>query len=1012
MNHQPEFMEHPSEPSPEVDGQQQPVVPVYRPMLVGSVVTVMVMALLALMSPVAGWRLLPSLAAGLGGMSVPEALGLIIVAGFLGVVAYRGWSHGLDRASVIVAIGLILAAAISAVVYFLGLELPFMPGAAVPPSNANAGAWSPRPPWSLMLIAVAGLSLRLAAPGVTGRRMRGVGSYLAVFVAVCGLAVCLAYVLGEPRLGAADIPMPFATAASFVFLSASLLTSGGARLLPPAAGSTMRTRIGRIFAVVAVLMSLGLAVALYSILNTTTNPVVGVIAWSIFFIVMSHLAIVRFARIIGNDYDSALAERSRSEAALRRSEAWFRAVFNESLDAIGVFRDGKLVSANPAALALLGYDSLAEIQGGTFADLLASSEASRVNEYARLRAAGEAPPSVYEARARRRDGTELDVELHVSLYQMDGAMHHMAVVRDISERKRTETDLRITQLSVDQSGLGVLWFRPDGGIDYANQAAADMLAYSLPVLKTRTVFDVTSMMPRAGWAGYWNKLAEMKSLVREAPLIRSDGSLVPAEITLNSARFADRQYAFAFIRDISERREFQRRLRITQASVDASSVAIFWIRADGSHYFVNEAACRLVGCSRDELLTLRVTDLDPTMLPPAWAAHWHKVKTQGDQTGQWQLARRDGTEVPVESVSSYVSLEGGVFLFAFIQDISERLRAGEALRGMNQVLEATLSSLDEAVLVFERAGHTIISCNLAVMPILGYSTDELLGQRVDILQLDEAHGEEYHRKLRAARLIGGTARFEHRLRRKDGGIIATEQVVRRLPSQPGEPGRAVSVIRDVTERKRAELALQDSLAEKDMLLREIHHRVKNNLQIIASLLNLQMEGVTDPVAAQVIRESQSRIRSMSLIHAKLYQSKDLAHVDFGSFVRDLASMLFHAYDATARGITYRIDASDITLGIDTVIPCSLIVNELLANAVRHAFPPGRGGNIVIAMSREDGRYTLRVADDGIGIPEGFDYRDSHTLGLRLVNMLTEQVNGDLELNRCNGTEFVVRFAGR
>jgi two-component sensor histidine kinase len=185
--------------------------------------------------------------------------------------------------------------------------------------------------------------------------------------------------------------------------------------------------------------------------------------------------------------------------------------------------------------------------------------------------------------------------------------------------------------------------------------------------------------------------------------------------------------------------------------------------------------------------------------------------------------------------------------------------------------------------------------------------------------------------------------------------------------------------------------------------------VKNNLQIIASLLTLQAQSVRDPVALEVLQDSQNRIRAMSLIHAKLYESSDLVRVDFGAFARDLGTILLRAYAPNPSAIHLRVSAGQADLDVDTLVPCSLIVNELLANAIKHAFPSGASGTVTIALTHQDGAYTLRVADDGIGFPDALDFRHTKSLGLRLVNMLVEQLDGTIELLNKGGAEFTIRF---
>jgi PAS domain S-box-containing protein len=213
----------------------------------------------------------------------------------------------------------------------------------------------------------------------------------------------------------------------------------------------------------------------------------------------------------------------------------------------------------------------------------------------------------------------------------------------------------------------------------------------------------------------------------------------------------------------------------------------------------------------------------------------------------------------------------------------------------------------------------------------------------------------------------------------------------------------VIVLRDMT-------ALNRSLREKEILLREIHHRVKNNIQIISSLLNLQTHYIKDKSYIDMLRESQHRIRSMGLIHEKLYQSENLAEIDFTEYVKTLVYSLFRSYGVNTGRIAVKTDIEDISLDIDTAIPCGLIINELVSNSLKYAFPGERTGEITIQLHSRNGHIELVVADNGTGIPEHIDFRTTSSLGLHLVTILVEeQLKGEISLDRNKGTAFHITF---
>jgi two-component sensor histidine kinase len=220
----------------------------------------------------------------------------------------------------------------------------------------------------------------------------------------------------------------------------------------------------------------------------------------------------------------------------------------------------------------------------------------------------------------------------------------------------------------------------------------------------------------------------------------------------------------------------------------------------------------------------------------------------------------------------------------------------------------------------------------------------------------------------------------------------------------------VGVARDITERRRAEEQIKASLQEKEVLLKEIHHRVKNNLQIISSLLNLQSKYVSDTQALQLFIDSQNRVKSMALIHEILYQSRDISKIDFAEYIKTISGQLFHSYGAYSKMIDLKINVENIMLDVDTAIPCGLIVTELVSNSLKYAFTDGRGGSIYIEFSNDkDDVLKLIVSDDGIGFPKDVDFGNLESLGLKLVVALANQLAGAVELERSGGTTFRITF---
>ncbi|MHB1685845.1 MAG: histidine kinase dimerization/phosphoacceptor domain -containing protein [Ignavibacteriaceae bacterium] len=270
-------------------------------------------------------------------------------------------------------------------------------------------------------------------------------------------------------------------------------------------------------------------------------------------------------------------------------------------------------------------------------------------------------------------------------------------------------------------------------------------------------------------------------------------------------------------------------------------------------------------------------------------------------------------------------------------------------------------------------------------------------------------------------VVGGIAIIRDSTQRKFA-LEALERAKGDLEKRVMERTAALSKVNEdlrneIIERKKAQEKINASLQEKLVLLREIHHRVKNNLQVISSLLNLQSGYIEDKKSLEIFRESQNRIRSMALIHEKLYQSKDLNKIEFSEYINSLTKDLFDSYNIDPRKISLKTDFKGIFLEIDTAILCGLIINELISNALKHAFPDGKSGEVFISLYSHppanlagENNYTLIFRDNGIGFPEGLDFRKSDSLGLKLVTALTDQLGGEIKLNTTGQTEFMVLFS--
>jgi len=339
----------------------------------------------------------------------------------------------------------------------------------------------------------------------------------------------------------------------------------------------------------------------------------------------------------------------------------------------------------------------------------------------------------------------------------------------------------------------------------------------------------------------------------------------------------------------------------------------------------------------------------------------------------------------------------------------EMLQKDIKLRESQEKFRSVADSAVDGIITTDNNGK-IILFNPSLENMFGYSIDEIKGKHATILMPDR-YKKQFIDKLDRFKSTGNHEldgkTFESLGLRKDGTEFPFEISI----ATWGPKGNkfTTSIIRDVTERKKTEKMLEKSLHEKEILLKEIHHRVKNNLMIISSLLNLQSDYIKDEESKNIFKESQNRARSMALIHERLYQSIDLKRMDFGDYIRSLSTELLHTYEVDPGLIKLKINVEDIFLDINTAIPLGLIVNELVTNSLKHAFPEGNSGEINVDFHPIDDYYEFTVKDNGVGFPEDIDYQNTESLGLQIVTSLTDQIDGEITLDRNNGTKFKITF---
>jgi PAS domain S-box-containing protein len=350
-----------------------------------------------------------------------------------------------------------------------------------------------------------------------------------------------------------------------------------------------------------------------------------------------------------------------------------------------------------------------------------------------------------------------------------------------------------------------------------------------------------------------------------------------------------------------------------------------------------------------------------------------------------------------------------IFLRAMKMSLSRDRELTERERRLSAIFEAAQNI---AFVTSDLRGKEsrILDFSPGAEGIFMYWKGDIVGEKLALLYPPEELDllAEIHRKMKRKQVEYSG---EITLIRKNGEQFPALLNMYPLRDEAGKVKAAVSVCIDITILKRAEAQIRASLLEKENLLREIHHRVKNNMQVVSALLVLQSKKTKDRQILDMFRDSEHRIKTMALIHEKLYQSRSFGTIDLAEYLTRLIQYLFRSYEERSAGVALQMEVRDIALDIDTALPCSLIINELVSNSLKYAFPGGGGGKICIRVTKEGGKgFEMEIRDNGVGLPPGLDLEKTETLGLRLVHGLAvNQLGGSIETGKGKGTSFIIRF---
>jgi PAS domain S-box-containing protein len=747
-------------------------------------------------------------------------------------------------------------------------------------------------------------------------------------------------------------------------------------------------------------------------------------------------------------------ELLNSQEIIRQREGEFRALIENSPDAIGRFdSNGRYLYMNPAITTVTGLAPEVFV-GKTLGELGMPENIVRQWEdnLARVFETGIEVAIETEYQTPGQGCRTYQTRL-VPEYDNCGQVNTvLAIARDITPLKDTQAELqRTNQLMnaiIAAAPVYIDLLDIEGKVQLWNPAAERIFGWSAAEAKNQ----IPPMIPPENLSVFF---ADLKATLAGKPLKekeqryqRRDGSWV--DISLSTARiFDDCGYAIGavgIIQDISDRlaakaqlnqlnqdleqrvKKRTRQLEKSQAKLEQSNARLQYLLAasptilyscdlkpEFTVKFVSENIYEILGYKPEEIIDrhnfwcdrVHPDDLGNTLDSTElfdWGSTTYEYRFR-HKNGSYRWIRddlrliRDEDDNPIEIVGSFI-------------DISDRIAAQQALQASEERLNLALKVTYDGLWDWNvQTGECYLSPRWLAM--LGYEPRELPHAPETWQSL--LHPEDRDIALAAVeRHLNGETEYyslEHRLKHKSGAwiwILGRGQVVARTPD--GQPLRMVGTNTNIHDRKEAEARLRTSLDDKELLLKEVHHRVKNNLQVISGMFYLQAQYINDPDVLSILTDSQNRIESMALIHEKLYQSKNFAKVDLSTYIEDLSNHLFASYNLNPRHISLRQNVKDANLPLDAAIPCGLLVNELVSNALKHAFPDNRTGEIFIQLLKNDrDELELIVRDNGIGLPQKLNVENNNSLGLRLVRSLARQLKGKLEIYNDEGAVFSLAF---